>query len=70
MQNRGRVVSGTPEQVHAELTQIAAEYEVDEVTAVTITADFQDRRRSYELLAEAFALTPAQEVASGQVVAA
>jgi alkanesulfonate monooxygenase SsuD/methylene tetrahydromethanopterin reductase-like flavin-dependent oxidoreductase (luciferase family) len=58
LHNRNRVVSGTPEQVHAQFTQLAADYGVDEITAVTITADFQDRRRSYELLAEAFNLTP------------
>jgi luciferase family oxidoreductase group 1 len=56
--NNNRVVSGTPEQVHAQFTKIAADYGVDEITAVTITADFEDRRRSYELLAEAFELTP------------
>ncbi|MBU6122689.1 LLM class oxidoreductase [Hymenobacter siberiensis] len=56
--NRNRVVSGTPEQVHAQFTQLAADYGVDEITVVTITADFQDRLRSYELLAEAFELTP------------
>ncbi|MBF9221084.1 LLM class flavin-dependent oxidoreductase [Hymenobacter ruricola] len=58
LHNRNRVVSGTPEQVHAQFTQLAADYGVDELTAVTITADFEDRRRSYELLAEAFNLTP------------
>ena len=57
--NRSRVVSGTPVQVHAQLTRLAADYGVDEITAVTITADFQDRLRSYELLAEVFALAPA-----------
>jgi luciferase family oxidoreductase group 1 len=58
--NRNRVVSGTPEQVHAQFAQMAADYGVDEITAVTITADFQDRLRSYELLAEVFELsTPA-----------
>ena len=56
--NRNRVVSGTPAQVHAQLTQLAADYGVDEIAAVTITADFQDRLRSYELLAEAFGLVP------------
>ncbi len=56
--NRNRVVSGTPGQVHAQLTELAAEYGVDEITAVTITARFEDRVRSYELLAEAFELDP------------
>ena len=52
----GRIVSGTPEQVHARLLALAAAYEVDELSIVTITADFADRLHSYELLAEAFAL--------------
>ena len=56
--NRNRVVSGTPAQVHAQLTHMAAEYGVDEITAVTITARFEDRVRSYELLAQAFELAP------------
>jgi luciferase family oxidoreductase group 1 len=56
--NQARVVSGTPEQVREQLTQIAADYDVDEIVAVTITADFGDRLRSYELLAEAFELKP------------
>ena len=56
--NRNRVVSGTPAQVHAQLADMAADYGVDEITAVTITASFEDRVRSYELLAEAFELAP------------
>ena len=68
-QNRNRVVSGTPEQVHAQFTQLAADYAVEEITAVTITADFRDRLRSYELLAEAFELPAPQEVAAGEVAA-
>ena len=56
--NRNRVVSGTPVQVHAQLTAMAAEYGVDEITAVTITASFDDQLRSYELLADAFGLAP------------
>ena len=54
--NRPRAVSGTPEQVKAKLTQLAADYDVDEIIAVTITQDFADRLRSYELLAEMFEL--------------
>ncbi|GAC1372687.1 MAG: LLM class flavin-dependent oxidoreductase [Hymenobacter sp.] len=67
--NRTRVVSGTPEQVHTQLTNLAADYAVDEITAVTITADFQDRLRSYELLAEAFHLQSHGEKALSQVEA-
>jgi luciferase family oxidoreductase group 1 len=54
--NRGRVISGTQAQVKEQLTRTAADYDVDELVIVTITADFQDRLRSYELLAEAFEL--------------
>lgn len=54
--NRPRSVSGTPEQVKARLTQLAADYAVDEIIAVTITQDFADRLRSYELLAQVFEL--------------
>lgn len=70
LHNRDRVVSGTQEQVHAQLVRLAADYDVDEVTAVTITADFQDRRRSYELLAEAFELNPVTELFASQAVEA
>ena len=66
--HKGRVVSGTPAQLHAHLTRIAAAYEVDELTIVTITADFADRLRSYELLAEAFALAPASVAATEEVL--
>jgi len=59
--NRGRIVSGPPDQVREQLIQLATEFEVDEVTVVTITADFRDRLRSYELLAEAFALASAND---------
>ena len=37
---------------------MAAAYQADEVIAVTITYDHGMRRRSYELLAEAFDLAP------------
>jgi luciferase family oxidoreductase group 1 len=54
--HQGRVVAGTPAQLRERLTRIAAAYEVDELAIVSITADFADRCRSYELLAEAFEL--------------
>lgn len=67
--NRGRILSGTPAQLKEKLTKVAAEYDVDELVIVTITATFEDRLRSYELLAEAFELTPAGEaVAAGAQV--
>lgn len=55
-QARRRTVAGAPEQVPARLLELGAEYGVDELVVVTITHDFKARLRSYELLAEAFAL--------------
>ena len=55
---RRRSVLGTGEQVRAELEQVAAEYGAQELIVVTITHDHGHRRRSYELLAEAFELEP------------
>lgn len=52
-----RIVSGTPEQVKEELTQLANEYDVDEIMASTMTYHFEDRLRSFELLAQAFGTT-------------
>jgi luciferase family oxidoreductase group 1 len=52
--NRQRVVAGTPDKVKARLTQLAADYNVDEIMAVTIAEHFEDRLRSYELLAGMF----------------
>ncbi|MCW3031650.1 MAG: class flavin-dependent oxidoreductase, partial [Solirubrobacterales bacterium] len=45
-----------PEVVRAQLHDVAAEYGAEEVIAVNIVYDHQARRRSYELLAQAFAL--------------
>ena len=39
------------------LEEVAEEYGAEEVIVVTITFDHADRRRSYELIAEAFGLT-------------
>ena len=51
-----RIIVGAPEQVRAGLEAIAADYGADELIVVTITYDHAARRRSYELLAEAFGL--------------
>ncbi len=60
-----RMVVGTPETVRAGLEGVAADYGADEVLVVTITHDHGARRRSYELIAEAFALgTPGRVAAS------
>jgi luciferase family oxidoreductase group 1 len=51
-----RTIVGTPEKVRAGVEELAAEYLADEVIAVTITYDHEARRRSYELLADAFGM--------------
>jgi len=53
-----RGVIGSPEKVRAELEELATDYGAEEVIVVTITHDHGARRRSYELLAEAFGLEP------------
>ena len=52
-----RAILGAGEEVHAGLEQVAADYHAEEVMIVTITHDHAARRRSYELIAEAFGLT-------------
>jgi luciferase family oxidoreductase group 1 len=52
---RRRIV-GSPATVRAGLAALAQEYAADEIMVVTITYDHAARRRSYELIAEAFGL--------------
>ena len=56
--NRRRMVIGAPEQVKERLLDLAQQYGVDELVAVTICHDFAPRLRSYELLAQTLELTP------------
>jgi luciferase family oxidoreductase group 1 len=51
-----RLIVGGPDTVKAGIEAAALEYGTDEVMLVTITHDHQARRRSYELIAEAFGL--------------
>jgi alkanesulfonate monooxygenase SsuD/methylene tetrahydromethanopterin reductase-like flavin-dependent oxidoreductase (luciferase family) len=59
-----RAVIGSPEQVRAGLEEVAAEYGADELLVLTITHEHAARRRSYELIAEAFGLAGAQPSSS------
>lgn len=59
-----RGIIGTPEQVRGKVEELASEYGADEVIAVTITHDHGARRRSYELLADAFGLRPRDSTAA------
>jgi luciferase family oxidoreductase group 1 len=54
--NRRRQIVGAPEQVRAALERLADAYGIDEAVIVSICHDEAARRRSYTLLAEAFAL--------------
>jgi luciferase family oxidoreductase group 1 len=54
--NRDRSFIGSPATVHAQLTRLADDAGVDEIMITTMTHEHADRRRSYELLAEAFGL--------------
>jgi luciferase family oxidoreductase group 1 len=54
--NSGRVVSGTKESVKNQLEALAEAFEVDEIIISTMAGNTQDRKRSFELIAEAFEL--------------
>ena len=54
--SRRRQIVGTPETVKPQIEALAETYGVDEIVVLTITHDFQARKRSYALLAEAFGL--------------
>jgi alkanesulfonate monooxygenase SsuD/methylene tetrahydromethanopterin reductase-like flavin-dependent oxidoreductase (luciferase family) len=53
--HRRRIV-GSPETVRTGIEEVVSEYGADEAIIVTITHDHEARRRSYELIAEAFDL--------------
>lgn len=53
-----RSIYGDPSEVRDQLLELGDKYDTDEFVIVTITHDFKHRVRSYELLAEAFALQP------------
>jgi len=54
MSQRARAVIGGPEKAKREINLLAEKYQADEVMALTITGDYESRRRSYELLIGAF----------------
>jgi luciferase family oxidoreductase group 1 len=60
-----RLVIGSPATVRAALEKIAADFGAEEVMVLTITYDHAARRRSYELLADAFALSAPAGAAAG-----
>jgi luciferase family oxidoreductase group 1 len=58
---RRRAVLGTPATVRAGIEEVVASYGAEEAIVVTITYEHAARRRSYELIAEAFGLGGAAE---------
>jgi luciferase family oxidoreductase group 1 len=56
--NRQRQVIGDPAHCKEQLLALGERYGVEEFVVVTITYDFAARKRSYELLAEAFGVEP------------
>ena len=56
-----RIIAGSPATVRAGVESLAEEYAADEMLLVNILYDHAARRRSYELVAEAFGLLQAEE---------
>lgn len=52
--NRGRFIAGTPGVVKQKLETLARNYGVSEIMIATMADDFEDRKQSYELIAEMF----------------
>jgi luciferase family oxidoreductase group 1 len=50
------LIAGTPDKVKHQLEALAADHGVKELVIVTICHDYEDRARSYELIANAFEL--------------
>jgi luciferase family oxidoreductase group 1 len=55
--HRRRAVLGAPATVRAGIEEVAAQYGAEEAIVVTITYEHEARRRSYELIADAFELS-------------
>lgn len=56
LRNSGRVISGTPDYVKEQLIKLADDFDVNEIIITTMAFDYEARRKSFELLAEAFEL--------------
>lgn len=54
--NAGRIISGTPESVKQQLTELAGTLGVDEVMIATMTDNQENRFKSFRLVADAFGL--------------
>jgi len=54
LSQRPRAVIGGPQKARRELQEMVERYAADELMVLTITGDYDSRRRSYELLIDAF----------------
>ena len=54
-QQRARLVHGDPGEVKEKLLGLKEKFAADELMIITITGDYESRRNSYRLVAEAFA---------------
>ena len=54
-QQRSRLVHGDPGEVREKLLQLKEMFAADELMIITVTGDYESRRTSYRLVAEAFA---------------
>jgi luciferase family oxidoreductase group 1 len=54
-QQRSRLVHGDPGEVREKLLELKEKFAADELMIITITGDYESRRTSYRLVAEAFA---------------
>lgn len=55
--NSGRIISGTKDDVKEQLTKLANDFDVDEILISTMSDSFESRKRSFELVSDAFNLT-------------
>jgi luciferase family oxidoreductase group 1 len=55
--HRDRFIAGTPDVIKKELTELAENFETEEIVVATFADKKEDRFRSYELLAEIFLTT-------------
>lgn len=60
-EQRSRCVDGDPEYVKSKLEALAEEYGTADLGIVTVCYGFEERARSYELVAQACGMTPTQD---------
>jgi alkanesulfonate monooxygenase SsuD/methylene tetrahydromethanopterin reductase-like flavin-dependent oxidoreductase (luciferase family) len=60
------MIVGDPQQVRDQIETVAEDYRAEEAIIVTITHEHAARRRSYELIAEAFGMQPGTEAPATQ----